>query len=188
MTFVDSILLLIVLAALVIGWRKGFVRQSASLVSWALGIAICFFFSDRITELFILLNPSTADWPVPSITVKTVAVSFAFLIVTLAVRVVAFVLRKLIKSVHLGVFDRAGGSLLFMFKWLMVVSILLNLLFACNPDADTFRTRHALANKPFEFTLDLMPHVLGVDTMPSDSLPIYRFQADSLITDNEKPR
>ena len=29
-------------------------------------------------------------------------------------------------------------------------------------------------NKPYEFTLDLMPMVLGSEKMPSDSLKLYR--------------
>ena len=67
-----------------------------------------------------------------------------------------------------------GGSLLFMFKYAFVLSIVLNLLYAINPEMDTFGTRHMLDNKPYEITLDLMPMVLGSDKMPSDSLKLYR--------------
>ena len=50
----------------------------------------------------------------------------------------------------------------------------MNLLYAINPNMDTFGTKHMLNNKPYEFTLDLMPRVLGSDKMPSDSLKLYR--------------
>ena len=33
---------------------------------------------------------------------------------------------------------------------------------------------HMMDNKPYEFTLDLMPRVLGSEQMPSDSLKLYR--------------
>ena len=178
MTLIDCILLLILLGSLVIGWRKGLVRQTASLVSWAVGIVVCLFFGDEITRLFLAINPDAANWPLASITVKAVALAIFFLLVTLTLRILSYITRKVIKAANLGCIDRVGGAALFLFKWLMVVSILLNLLYAYNPDAETFGIRHALGNKPYEFTLDLMPMVLGSDKMPSDSLLLYRQPAE----------
>ncbi len=180
MTLIDSILLLILLGALVIGWRKGLVKQTASLVSWAIGIAVCLFFGDEITRLFLAFNPDAANWPLSSINVKAVALSIFFLLVTLTLRILSFIIRKVIKAANLGCLDRVGGAALFLFKWLMVLSIVLNLLYAYNPDAETFGARHALNNKPYEFTLDLMPRVLGADNLPSDSLLLYRMETDSI--------
>ena len=177
MTFIDTIILLIVLGALVIGWSRGLLRQAASLVSWAVGIVVCLFFGDQVTQLFLTINPSAAEWPLASITVKAVALSLLFLLVTLTLRVAAYLARKVVKAAKLGCLDRAGGAVLFAFKYLFVLSILLNLYYAYNPDADTFATRHALNNKPYEFTLDLMPRVLGAERMPSDSLKLYRDEA-----------
>ena len=176
MTLIDSILLLILLGSLVIGWRKGLVRQMASLVSWVVGIVVCLFFGDEITRVFLALNPEAANWPLASITVKAVSLSLFFLLFTLTLRVVSYLTRKVIKAANLGCVDRVGGAALFMFKYLMVVSIVLNLLYAYNPDASTFGTRHALGNGPYEFALDLMPRILGADHMPSDSLLLYRQQ------------
>ena len=185
MTLIDCILLLILLGALVIGWRKGLVRQTASLVSWAVGIAVCLFFGDEITRLFLAINPDAANWPLASITVKAVALAIFFLLVTLTLRILSYITRKVIKAANLGCLDRMGGAALFLFKWLMVLSILLNLLYAYNPDASTFGTRHMLGNKPYEFTLDLMPRILGADHMPSDSLLLYRMHN---ANDNERNR
>lgn len=181
MTFIDSILVLILLGSLAIGWRKGLIRQLASIVSWVVGVVVCLFFGDIVTLWFLALNPEAANWPCPSVTVKTVALSMLFLIVTITLRVVVYLSRKVVKAAKLGCADRIGGAALFGFKYLFVLSIALNLLFAFNPDAETFNTRHMIANKPFEFTLDLMPTVLGAETMPSDSLPIYCPSPDDSI-------
>ena len=180
MTFIDSILVLILLGALVIGWRKGLLKQLASIVSWVVGIVVCLFCGDAVADLFLAINPDAAQWPMPSITVKTVALSILFLTVTLTLRVIVYLSRKAVKAARLGWLDRMAGAALFAFKYLFVLSILLNLLFAFNPDADTFATRHLFNNKPYEFTLDLMPRVLGAETMPSDSLRLYRTPTDSL--------
>lgn len=93
MTFVDTLILLIALGALVVGWRKGLIKQMASLISWAVGIVVCLFLGDEVTQLFLAINPDAANWPLASITVKAVALSILFLVVTLVLRVVSYVTR-----------------------------------------------------------------------------------------------
>lgn len=174
MTLIDALLILIVLGGIVLGYRKGLVGQLSSLVSWVAAILLCYQCNDMAHDLFLTLVPSAAQWPLSSITVKTVSSAFMFLTVMMAVRLVLRVFKGTLKAVKLGFLDKAGGSLLFMFKYAFVVSIALNLLYAINPDLDTFGTMHLMNNKPYEFTLDLMPQVLGSDKMPSDSLKLYR--------------
>ncbi|MBP3738701.1 MAG: CvpA family protein [Muribaculaceae bacterium] len=190
MTFVDALILLIALGALVVGWRKGLIKQLASLVSWVIGIVVCLFLGDEVTRLFLAINPEAAQWPLAGITVKAVALSMLFLVVTLTLRVEAYVTRKVVKMARLGCLDRVGGAALFAFKYLFALSIVLNLYYAYNPDAETFGTRHMLNNKPYEITLDLMPRVLGADVMPSDSLKLYRDAAqpcDSIDITTQQP-
>ena len=174
MTLIDAIIILIVLGGLVLGYRKGFIGQLSSLVSWVVAMVLCYKCGDLAKDLFLTFVPSAADWPLSSITVKTVSLAFTFLIVMVVIRLLMRLFKGSLNAVHLGFIDKAGGSLLFMFKYAFVLSILLNLLYAFNPDMETFGTMHMLNNKPYEFTLDLMPHVLGSEQMPSDSLKLYR--------------
>lgn len=173
-TLIDAIIILIVLGGLVLGYRKGFIGQLSSLVSWVVAMVLCYKCGDLAKDLFLTFVPSAADWPLSSITVKTVSLAFTFLIVMVIIRLLMRLFKGSLNAVHLGFIDKAGGSLLFMFKYAFVLSILLNLLYAFNPDMETFGTMHMLNNKPYEFTLDLMPHVLGSEQMPSDSLKLYR--------------
>ncbi len=174
MTIVDAIIILIVLGGLVLGYRKGLIGQLSSLFSWIVAIVLCYKGGDLAQSVFLSVVPSAAEWPLSSITVKTVSLAFAFLIVMLVIRLVMRLFKGALDSIHLGFIDKAGGSLLFMFKYAFMLSIALNLLYAFNPDLETFGTRHMMNNKPYEFTLDLMPHVLGSEQMPSDSLKLYR--------------
>lgn len=174
MTLVDILLILIVLGGIVLGYRKGLIGQFSSLVSWIVAIVLCYNCGDLVQSIFLSIVPSAAQWPLSSITVKTVSLAFAFLIVMLVIRLIMRLFKGVLSSVHLGFIDRLGGSLLFMFKYAFLLSIALNLLYAINPDMDTFATEHMLNNKPYEVTLDLMPLVLGSDKMPSDSLKLYR--------------
>ena len=174
MTIVDAIILLIVLGGLVLGYRKGLIGQLSSLISWVVAMVLCYKCGDAARDLFLAIVPSAASWPLSSITVKTVALAFTFLLVLVVIRLVMRLFKDALRSVNLGFIDKLGGSLLFMFKYAFILSIGLNLLYAFNPDMDTFGTEHMLNNKPYEFTLDLMPLVLGSEKMPSDSLKLYR--------------
>lgn len=174
MTIVDALILLIILGGLVLGYRKGFIGQLSSLISWVVAIVLCYKCGELAQSIFLAFVPSAAQWPLSSITVKTVSLAFAFLIVMLVIRLVMRPFKGALNTVHLGIIDKMGGSLLFMFKYAFVLSIVLNLLYAFNPDMDTFGTMHMMDNKPYEFTLDLMPRVLGSEQMPSDSLKLYR--------------
>jgi membrane protein required for colicin V production len=174
MTIVDAIIIIIVLGGLVIGYRKGLITQLASLISWIVAIVLCYKGGELAQSIFLAIVPSAAQWPLASITVKTVSLAFAFLVVMLSIRLVMRMFKGALDSIHLGLIDKAGGSLLFMFKYAFLLSLVLNLLYAFNPDMDTFGTKHMLNNKPYEMTLDLMPRILGSEQMPSDSLKLYR--------------
>ena len=174
MTLIDILMILIVLGGIVLGYRKGFIGQLSSLVSWIIAIVLCYKCGDLVQGIFLSIVPGAADWPLSSVTVKTVSLAFAFLIIMLVIRLLMRLFKGTLNAVHLGFIDRLGGSLLFMFKYAFLLSIALNLLYAINPDMDTFGTEHMLNNKPYELTLDLMPMVLGSDKMPSDSLKLYR--------------
>ena len=174
MTIIDAIIILIVLGGLVLGYRKGLIGQLSSLISWVVAIVLCYKCGDLAKNIFLSIVPSAEQWPLSSITVKTVSLAFAFLIVMVIIRLAMRLFKGALDSVKLGFVDKLGGSLLFMFKYAFVLSIILNLLYAINPNMETFGTRHMLDNKPYELTLDLMPLVLGSEVMPSDSLKLYR--------------
>ena len=185
MTLVDTILILIILGAIVLGYRKGFIGQLSSLVSWIVAIVLCYKCGDLIQGIFLSVVPSAADWPLSTVTVKTVSLAFAFLLVMVVIRLLMRLFKGALKAADLSFIDRLGGSLLFMFKYAFILSIVLNLLYAINPDMDTFGTKHMLKNKPYELTLDLMPRILGSDKMPSDSLKLYRDLIEQVPQDDE---
>lgn len=185
MTLVDTILILIILGGIVLGYRKGFIGQLSSLVSWIVAIVLCYKCGDLIQGIFLSVVPSAADWPLSTVTVKTVSLAFAFLLVMVIIRLLMRLFKGALKAADLSFIDRLGGSLLFMFKYAFILSIVLNLLYAINPDMDTFGTKHMLKNKPYELTLDLMPRILGSDKMPSDSLKLYRDLIEQVPQDDE---
>ena len=61
MTLIDAIILLIVLGGLVLGYRKGFIGQLSSLVSWVVAIVLCYKCGDLAQSLFLAIVPSAAE-------------------------------------------------------------------------------------------------------------------------------
>lgn len=179
MTFIDAIIVLIVLGGLAVGYRKGLIRQTASFVRWILGIMVCLFLGDEAVKLFMAINPEAAQWPLAGITVRPVVLAFMFCVITLVLRVITGVTRKAVRAVKLGCLDKWGGAAFFVFKYMFVLSVSLNLLYAYNPDAETFATRHMLDNQPYEATINLMPRLLGAETLPGDSLALYRMNENA---------
>ncbi len=166
MTFFDTILLLGAVVAAVMGLRRGLVGQLASLASLAVGIAVCVLVGDEATAFYRSMNPECAEWPHESFTVPAVVNGSLFLLVSLTVRVIGLLMKRAVRRVGAtSLLDRVGGMALNVFKWVLLLSILLNFAFMAAPRGDMFTTRHALDNKPFEFTLNLMPYLLGHDTI-----------------------
>ena len=86
MTIVDALIILIVLGGIVLGYRKGFIGQLSSLISWVVAIVLCYKCGDLAQSIFLAIVPSAEQWPLSSITVKTVSLAFAFLIIMLLVK------------------------------------------------------------------------------------------------------
>lgn len=157
-------------AGLWLGYRRGLVRQLSSLLGFVAGAVACYLVGTDVDGIVTTLLPGAASWPMASTTMRVVGLASVFLLVSLTVRVLGFFVRNLVHSLDLGALDRWGGSAFCTFKWLFVLSLLLNLWLVISPSSSVFTTRHAMNNKPFEHTLNLMPRVLGAKSMPADSL------------------
>ena len=109
MTLVDILIILIVLGGIVLGYRKGIIGQMSSIISWVVAMILCYKCGDLAKDIFLAIVPSAADWPLSSITVKTVSLAFAFLIVMLVIRLVMRLFKGTLDSIHLGFLDKFGG-------------------------------------------------------------------------------
>lgn len=183
MTFVDTITIMLFVAAAVMGYMRGLVKQVTSLVGYILGIVACNLFGDTATEVLVTVMPSAANWPLASITTHAVAVIVMFLIISLTARVAGIFIKNTFSMLHIGIIDKLGGSVLCLFKYFFIFSILLNLWFLVNPHSDTFTTEHMLSNKPFVATINLAPRVLGQESMPGDSIEAAASRQDFQSTD-----
>ena len=173
MSFVDLIIFIVAIVGLIMGYKRGLIRQAASLAGIVLGIIVCQVFGDTAINIIKAIFPGWEKWPMPEVTPNIIALGLLFLIVLLACRLAGSFFKGIAEKLHLGAIDKIGGCGLGIVRYLLILSIFLNFWLVFKPDSSIFNQQHMLNNKPFEFTLDLMPTILGSDSIPSSSVMTY---------------
>lgn len=163
---IDIIILILVAAGLVLGYMKGLVGQVATICGIALGIIACHLWGDWATQVLVEIVPETASWPEPEYTTGITANIVLFLLVFLGIKIVGAMFRSVMAKLHLGLIDRMGGALFCVFKYLLILSMVLNVWYMFSPDSAMFTKRHGMDNVPFDVTMKLAPSLLGVSTLP----------------------
>jgi membrane protein required for colicin V production len=127
LNYLDYIILVILALFLVRGYLKGIIIGLASIAALVLGIYIAVHFSNYLdATLMEHLRPSRKWIPILSF-------SITFLLVVLAVMLVAKLTEKLVDVVGMGFFNHLGGAALGLLKGVILVSILIFILTSLDP-------------------------------------------------------
>lgn len=123
MNVLDIILAVPMLVLIFFGWKKGLVREIATLVGVLAGIWAALHLSQLVAELLGLKGES--------------AVLIAFLVCFVGALVLAWLLgrlvEKLLKATKLSIVNRVSGALLGMVKALCILAVLLNTVVMLDP-------------------------------------------------------
>lgn len=159
MSAVDIAIIVVVGASLIYGLYKGIISQLASLGGIVLGIVACRIFAPDMGPLVMGLFPNTFS----SETAAAIAGNvLLFLLVFLTVGAIASLVRKLTHTLMLGWFDRLLGGVFGVFKWLLIMSIILNLWYLLAPGSTIFTTSHLMEGKALPWIIGLAPELMGV--------------------------
>jgi membrane protein required for colicin V production len=127
MNFIDIAILILVTLFIINGYRSGIIISLASIAALVLGIYAAVYFSNYLDAILLeQLHPSRTWLPILSFT-------FTFLIVVIAILIIAKMAEKVVDVVGLGFFNRIGGALLGLAKGVIVVSILLFIVTSADP-------------------------------------------------------
>jgi membrane protein required for colicin V production len=118
----DIIIAGILVFALVMGFISGLVMQLASL----LGLVCCAFFAGKIAGLGHPFITKFID--LPNYILVPLSYLLAFAIIMLAFYLAGKLLEGFIKAIQLNLLNRLTGSVFSAVKWLILTSILLNLI------------------------------------------------------------
>ncbi|HLT07821.1 MAG TPA: CvpA family protein [Cyclobacteriaceae bacterium] len=119
MSTIDIIILILLAFGAFSGYKQGLFIGLLSIIAFFIGIILAFKFmhwgADMLAER------------VESLTFMLPFISFIiiFLIVTITIRVLAFMVKKALDLTILGTFDNFGGAVLGLFKWAIMISLLL---------------------------------------------------------------
>lgn len=117
-TIVNVILIGGTIAMAIYGAYRGAIRQIGSVAAFLLGFLAARLFAGKVTELF--------QWP------SMLSYALIFSAVFVCVVILARVLRLTVKMLLLGPIDRLCGLLIGAAKWLLLMSLLINLIWMCD--------------------------------------------------------
>lgn len=129
MSVFNVFLLLLTVAAFVLGFISGITRQLGSLAAILLGIVACRLYGASATSWAAeKFGGDAGDF-------KVVALSYAglFILVYLLALIAATALKRLVKALRMGFFDSLAGGLFKVFLWVFAFSLVLNAWIAVLP-------------------------------------------------------
>lgn len=128
MNYLDIVLGIFLVSAMFSGVKNGFFVELASLVSMLLGIYIairCSYLMKSYLENHLSWNPKT---------VQVMAFALTFIVVVIAVGILAKFFTGLANFASLGIFNKLLGGIFGVLKMVLILSIIVNLLQKINFD------------------------------------------------------
>lgn len=118
----DIIIAVILVIGIVRGFMGGIVKQIGSIAGMIIALVVARLFAPTIVEPIFrsLLN-------IPEAIYTPLSYLVTFLLVMWAVQLVAMLLHKLLDAVMLGIVNRIAGAAFALFKYALIVSVLLNI-------------------------------------------------------------
>ncbi|MDE6467685.1 MAG: CvpA family protein [Muribaculaceae bacterium] len=127
MSLLDIILIAIAIIAAVVGAIKGFLHQAGSIVGLVAGIIVCRLFGGDLADH--LVNAGSAHEGA----LRAVVYLLLFVVVFIAVRLIAGLFAKALDVLHIRLLDRVAGAVFSVGLWTLAASILINLYLAAVP-------------------------------------------------------
>ena len=148
----ETIIIILLCAALVWGWSRGIVRQLGSLASFLIGLIAVYLFGSVAAEVVENLAGVTDETPVVKVLAcDIIGRGLLFLLVWLAAGVFTRTVHQLVRMAHLGAVNSLLGALFMAIKFAIVISVLLNLWGAVSPQAEQLQNPGPLTQALGEF-------------------------------------
>ncbi len=147
-------IIIVVVVSAAFGWYKGFLRQAAQVIGLLLGIAACRIFGSQLATALCGEEPSGTD----TVLYYVMAYVVLFIVVYVLVWICSRAIKGVLNTLKVGVLNRIGGAIFCVCKWMLLVSLFLNIWVAVDPDTSL------RDSKAYSYTLDFGPWLLGTKT------------------------
>lgn len=162
---IDFVLAIPLIWALVIGFKKGLILELASLLALILGIWGSIHFSDYIGEKLTTIIEIPEDW------LSFISFLSTFVLIVIAVFLLARLINKTLKIIALGFVNRILGSIFSLAKYSLILSFLLYFFNRINE-------KYALVEKDYQQDSILYQPLVSMQ-QPFSTL-LNEFETDSL--------
>ena len=162
MTTLDILILVFCGVGLVMGLYKGFISQLGSIAAIVLGIVACRLWGDAATGVvagWLGVSDEYSAWSCHSASILGNVI--LFLVVYILTLLVARVLHRVSHALMLGPLDHVAGAVLGIFKWVFLLSVLVNLWLVLSPGSDIVTSSTLAGGRLAAWITDFAPAILG---------------------------
>lgn len=164
-TMGDAIYHIIVIAvaglAVIKGFRSGFTGQVSGILGFAFGTVCAHVFDAEAEALMRALLPGLQGTPGSSFIYSVTSAVVVYVAVYLLFRMFTKVLRSAMQVFYVGMLDSLLGAAFCLVKYMLVVSIVYNLILCVNPSSSLLRYASADDGNVVECVMLLAPGLLG---------------------------
>ncbi|MDE6443901.1 MAG: CvpA family protein [Muribaculaceae bacterium] len=155
------IALTVVAVALFKGYSSGFTGQVSGVLGFAFGAVCSHVFSDDVEGFIRWLVPSIGHVPGNTFIYSVLAVTVIYIGVYVIFRMLTGVLRSAMQVFGLGLLDRLLGAGFCVVKYLLLLSIVYNVIVCINPHSPLMKYANADDGNIVEGVMLLAPEFLG---------------------------
>ena len=162
MSIIDIVIVVVFVGAIIYGLYKGIISQLGSLGGIILGIIACRIFGDSVAGLISDIFPAISDNAQTAAFANSVIANvLVFIIAYFLVKIAAKAIKSLTHALCLGFIDRILGAIFGLFKWCLVLSIVLNLWLVISPNSQIVSGSSIAGGMAAKTILDLAPTLFG---------------------------
>ena len=160
MNYLDIILIIPLAYGLVQGLRKGLIKEIAGLLAIVLGIYLARYFSLSASQALTEMTGWASNICMP------LAYALVFIVVSLSISALSYMLTKIIGAIMLGWLNRLFGAIFGVVKMTLLLSVILNFVAIMNqfmPIKDKPIVEQSLLYSPIENAMSAVLPLLNFD-------------------------
>lgn len=155
------LLLVAALLGVLLGWRRGLMGQTGSLLGVAFGIAGVRFLLPEFAPTVEEWLAKFSDVAYPEYFVASVGAIVIYFIFYLFFLLCGLILNRILKILAIQPLDAILGAIFGFFKWLMAVSVVYNAILGVNQSGPLYVLTGRGDGNPVEIVMELSPAVFG---------------------------
>lgn len=155
------IVIVVAAVAVIKGFHSGFTGQISGILGFAFGTVCSHVFSDQAESVIRFLFPGLQGHVGAGFIYSVTAAALIYVVVFLLFRLLTRVLKSAMQVFYVGMLDKLLGSAFCLAKYMLLLSIIYNLIVCINPSSQLVKFATADDGNVVECVMLLAPELLG---------------------------